>query len=65
MIWFRRLSWAVMWAGLVTAVFQRQDVLAGVNDLFVRIFTAASIAVALGLLGLYLTLRSEDDGFGF
>ena len=65
MIWFRRLSWVVMWAGLITAVLQHQDVLAGVNGLSVRIFTGAMIAVALGLLGLYLTRRPGDSGFGF
>ena len=65
MIWFRRLSWVVMWAGLITAVLQHQDVLAGVNGLSARIFTGAMIAVALGLLGLYLTRRPGDSGFGF
>ena len=65
MIWFRRLSCVVIWAVLITAVLQHQDVLAGVNGLSVRIFTGAMIAVALGLLGLYLTRRPGDSGFGF
>ena len=65
MIWFRRLSWLVMWSGLITAVIQHQDVLAGVGGLSVRIFTGALIAVALGLIGLYLTRRPDDNGFGF
>ena len=65
MIWLRRLSWCVMWAGLVIAVINHQDVLAGVGGLSVRVFTGAVIAIAIGLLGLYLTRRPDDNGFGF
>ncbi|MEM8975429.1 MAG: hypothetical protein AAGD43_25485 [Pseudomonadota bacterium] len=65
MIWLRRLSWCVMWAGLLIAVLNHQDVLAGMGGLSTRVFTGAVLAIAIGLLGIYITRRPGDSGFGF
>lgn len=65
MIWLRRLSWCVMWAGLIIAVINHQDVLAGDDGSSVEVFTGAVIAIALGLLGVYLTRSPDDNRFGF
>lgn len=54
-----------MWTGLVVAVINHQDVLAGIDGTSVRIFAGGLIAVAIGLLGIYLTRRPGDSGFGF
>ena len=54
-----------MWAGLVIAVINHQDVLAGTNELSVKVFAGALVAIAVGLLGLYCTRRPGDGGFGF
>ena len=54
-----------MWAGLLIAVFNHQDVLAGMGGLSARVFTGAVIAIAIGLLGIYITRRPGDNGFGF
>ena len=61
----RRVSWGVMWCGLIVAVVTHQDML-GTPDIFVqRIFIGAVIAIAIGLIGIYFTRRSGDGGFGF
>ena len=61
----RRVSWAVMWCGLIVAVVTHQDMLGTPDAVVQRIFISAVVAVALGLLGIYLTRRSGDGGFGF
>ncbi|MEM6496666.1 MAG: hypothetical protein AAGB04_09985 [Pseudomonadota bacterium] len=65
MTWLRRLSWCVMWAGLLIAVLYHRDVLAGTGGLSASVFTGSVIAIAIGLLGIYLTRRPGDSGFGF
>ena len=65
MIWLRRLSWCVMWTGLVVAVVNHRDVLVGSDAASVELFVAALIAIAIGLFGIYFTRQPGDSGFGF
>ena len=61
----RRVSWVLMWCGLIVAVVTHQDMLGRPDIDIQRIFIGAVVAVAIGLIGIYLTRRPGDGGFGF
>ena len=65
MTWVRRASWLLMWAGLIVAVIYHQEMLGRPDVDVQRIFAGAVVAIAIGLIGVYLTRRPGDGGFGF